>query len=82
MASKHREQHIREAVPCPVCGAPIGQACRKGVRAHDPRRGQEDLREHMLRAHDERKFAWQEWKRLRGGPSMTAPLLPLPRIPR
>jgi hypothetical protein len=33
---------------------------------HDFRRGIEDLRPHMLRAHDERKAAWQEWKRTQG----------------
>jgi len=68
MASRTREQRIRDAVPCPTCGAALGQACRKGIHAHDPRRGIEDLRPHMLRAHDERRAAWQQWKKENGQP--------------
>ena len=63
MASKTREERIRNSTVCPVCGAQKTQACRKGIYAHDPRRGAEDLREHMYRAHDERRALWQYLKR-------------------
>ena len=64
MASAHREQHIRESVPCPLCGAPLTQACRAGTRPHDGRWGRtEDLRPQLNRCHDERREAWQLWKR-------------------
>ena len=63
MPSAHTEQHIRDAVACPICGAPQGQACRQGLYIHDPRRGIEDLTPWLKRCHNERRAEWQEWKR-------------------
>jgi hypothetical protein len=62
MASNTREQRIRDSVACPVCGAPKTQACKAGTLAHDGRRGAEDLRQHLNRAHNERRAAWQDEK--------------------
>ena len=66
MSQDTREPRIRAAVPCPLCGAPIGQPCRKGIHPHDARRGARDLRPVMLRAHQERRDAWLQWKREHG----------------
>jgi len=59
MASSTREQRIRAAVACPLCGAGLGQACRAGTQPHDARRGAEDLRPQLNRAHNERRATWQ-----------------------
>ncbi len=58
MASNNREQSIIDAVPCPQCGARIGQRCR-GLVGHDGRRGLPPMR-----SDPDRRAAWQDWKRL------------------
>lgn len=45
----HREAKIIAAVPCPVCLAHVGQACRL------PQQGR-------LIVHAARKLAWQQWR--------------------
>jgi hypothetical protein len=50
MASRHREQHIVDAVDCPLCGKPRGQQCFRG--AHGPG------------VHQERREAWEAAKTL------------------
>jgi endogenous inhibitor of DNA gyrase (YacG/DUF329 family) len=35
MASATREERIRAAVPCPICGAGIEQPSRAGTAPHD-----------------------------------------------
>jgi hypothetical protein len=57
-----REPRIRAAVPCPVCGAAIGEACRQGRYPHDARNGAEDRRPLLHRAHQERRAAWLDAK--------------------
>jgi hypothetical protein len=68
MASATREPRIRAAVPCPICGAAIGQPCRAGRYPHDPRNGPVDKRPALMRAHDERRQAWQARKRTCAAP--------------
>lgn len=69
MASPHREEHIRAAVPCPICGVGLNEPCRQGRYPHDPRNGPVDKRPLLRRAHDERRELWQAWKRIKEGPA-------------
>jgi hypothetical protein len=65
MPTDTREARTRAAVPCPLCGAGIGQPCRAGAATHDTRRGGEDRRAILHRAHQERREAWYAHKRAR-----------------
>ncbi|MCU1304936.1 MAG: hypothetical protein JWQ87_5220 [Candidatus Sulfotelmatobacter sp.] len=58
-----REFKTRHAVTCSICGVGIGEACRAGIQAYDPRRVEEDLRRPLNRVHNERRAAWQELRR-------------------
>ena len=62
MASRTRDLRVIAAVPCPKCGAAIGQPCRNPV-PHDAQRGPVDHRAQPQRTHPERRLDWQEWKR-------------------
>jgi hypothetical protein len=58
MAShNHREQQIIDSVPCPKCGALVGERC-KGLLDHTGQRGLPPMR-----SDQERRYAWQGWKR-------------------
>lgn len=56
MASKHREQHIIDSVPCPTCGAKIRERCR-GLLRPDKTRGNPPMRSDPAR-----RALWQESK--------------------
>lgn len=58
MASNTREKRIIEAVPCPRCGAKIGELCRIDPRSRQASPGRPIL-------HQERRNAWMDWKRAR-----------------
>ena len=61
MASPHRDAKIIAAVPCPECGARMGEPCRNPI-AHQPARGPQDRRPQPLRPHNPRRLAWVESK--------------------
>ena len=63
MASKHRDEKIIAAVPCPLCGAGTGERCRNPI-PHQQRRGPEDRRPQPARSHNERRLAWVDSKRV------------------
>ena len=74
MPTDTRERRIREAVACPLCGAPKRQPCRAGTHPHNPTLG-EDLRAILGRCHGDRRLAWLESKRaaeLRTGRALAA----------
>lgn len=58
MPTDTRERRIRAAVPCPTCGAQLGQPCRAGTAPHDPSRGAVDMRPTLGRVHTDRRLAW------------------------
>jgi len=62
MASSTRDARVIAAVPCPRCGAAVGQPCRNPV-PHQAARGPVDKRAQPMRTHSERRLEWQEWKR-------------------
>jgi hypothetical protein len=62
--SKTLYARIIAAVPCPLCGAAIGERCRNPI-AHQQHRGPEDHRAQPLREHLERRRAHQEYRRER-----------------
>lgn len=59
MASHTREQRIIRSVPCPVCGAKVGEMCKQIQRTLD--RNLKNQGRPLL--HTERRLDWQEWKR-------------------
>ena len=59
MASKHREQKIIASVPCPVCGARIGELCRQRATTLDRSLAQGG----RPLLHTERRLEWERTKR-------------------
>jgi hypothetical protein len=55
MASKHREQNVIAAVKCPKCGAVVGKLCRVNEKSR--------ISQGRPVLHQERREAWQEWKK-------------------
>ena len=59
MGSRTREQRIIAAVPCPECGAAVGELCRQRRELLQRERGRPIL-------HTARRIDWQEWKKGKG----------------
>lgn len=55
----NREASIIASVPCPTCGAKVGERC-KGLMGAGGKRGNPPLRSDA-----DRRRAWQEWKKSR-----------------
>lgn len=53
----NRTASIISSVPCPTCGAKVGERCR-GLIDHTGKRGNPPMRPDA-----DRRRAWQEWKR-------------------
>ena len=64
MPTDTRDRRVVAAVPCPRCGAGVGEPCRNPI-PHQQVRGPADHRPQPARTHAERRQDWLAWKRTR-----------------